>query len=97
MAAPRAAAHPPLTGESPQVSGDGLTLLSSAEETAKDVRRILHDRDPAARGDATPRHRPDATGDPLLPVRLGRRFPSQGIDAVERTPVGGTTANGRPT
>ena len=51
-----------------------MTLVSSADETAKDVYRILHDRGLAVGGEATPRHRFRATGDSLLFARLGRRF-----------------------
>jgi glutamate racemase len=74
-----------------------VTLISSADETAKDVYRILHDRDLAAGSRATPRHRFRATGDSLLFARLGRRFLGPEIDAVEVAPVGDTTSNGRPT
>ncbi|MER6002414.1 glutamate racemase [Nonomuraea angiospora] len=86
--------YPLLTGAISYVVGDGVTLVSSAEETAKDVYRILHDRDLAAGGEATPRHRFRATGDSLLFARLGRRFLGPEIDVVEVAPVGGTTSNG---
>jgi len=67
--------YPLLTGVISYVVGDGVTLVSSAEETAKDVYRELagraefrDDRLPA------PRHRFLATGDPAPFERLGRRF-----------------------
>jgi glutamate racemase len=88
--------YPLLTGAISYVAGDGVTLVSSAEETAKDVYRILHDRDLAVGGEATPRHRFRATGDSLLFARLGRRFLGPEIDAVEVAPVGGTTYQGGP-
>ncbi|MGR6923241.1 glutamate racemase [[Actinomadura] parvosata] len=89
--------YPLLTGAISYVAGEGVTLISSADETAKDVYRILHDRGLAAGSEATPRHRFRATGDSLLFARLGRRFLGPEIDVVEVAPVGGTTYNGRPT
>ncbi|MER7502344.1 glutamate racemase [Nonomuraea pusilla] len=89
--------YPLLLGAISYVTGNGVTLVSSAEETAKDVYRILHDRGLAADGGATPRHRFFATGDSTLFARLGRRFLGPEIDVVEVAPVGGTTSNGRPT
>src|SRR5690606_8924098 len=88
--------YPLLTGAISYVAGDGVTLVSSADETAKDVYRILHDRGLAAGGEATPRHRFRATGDSTLFARLGRRFLGPEIDAVEVAPVGGTTVMGGP-
>ncbi|MGW2152799.1 glutamate racemase [Nonomuraea sp. NPDC001699] len=89
--------YPLLTGAISYVVGDGVTLVSSADETAKDVYRILHDRGLAAGGESTPRHRFRATGDSRLFARLGRRFLGPEIDVVEVAPVGGTTLSGRPT
>ncbi|GGS95019.1 glutamate racemase [Nonomuraea spiralis] len=89
--------YPLLTGAISYVVGDGVTLVSSADETAKDVYRILHDHGLAAGGEATPRHRFRATGDTELFARLGRRFLGPEIDVVEVAPVGGTTFSGRPT
>jgi glutamate racemase len=88
--------YPLLTGAISYVAGDGMTLVSSADETAKDVYRILHDRGLAAGSDATPRHRFRATGDSTLFARLGRRFLGPEIDAVEVASVGGTTVKGGP-
>ncbi|MER6942673.1 glutamate racemase [Nonomuraea sp. NPDC000554] len=88
--------YPLLTGAISYVAGDGVTLVSSADETAKDVYRILHDRDLAARNGATPRHRFLATGDSTLFAQLGRRFLGPEIDAVEVAPLGGSTWNGGP-
>ncbi|WUI01040.1 hypothetical protein OHR68_04245 [Spirillospora sp. NBC_00431] len=39
--------YPPLTGTISNVVGDGRTLVSSADETAKDVYRVPPDREPA--------------------------------------------------
>lgn len=86
--------YPLLTGAISYVVGEDVTLVSSAEETAKDVYRILHDRG-LADGGAHPRHRFMATGDTALFARLGRRFLGPEIDAVDLAALGGTTPNGR--
>ncbi|MEU7001360.1 glutamate racemase [Nonomuraea sp. NPDC046570] len=86
--------YPLLTGAISYVAGEDVTLVSSAEETAKDVYRILHDRG-LADGGAHPRHRFMATGDTALFARLGRRFLGPEIDAVDLAALGGTTPNGR--
>ncbi|MGY1985277.1 glutamate racemase [Blastococcus sp. SYSU DS0669] len=75
--------YPLLTGVLSVVLGDGVTLVSSAEETAKDVYRVLTRadllRDPAA---PSPRHVFLATGDPEPFARLGRRFLGPEVGAV---------------
>jgi glutamate racemase len=75
--------YPLLTGMISLVVGEGVTLVSSAEETAKDVYRVLQqtglDRDPEA---LPPVHRFSATGDPEPFVRLGRRFLGPEIGTV---------------
>lgn len=67
--------YPLLTGVLSYVMGESVTLVSSAEETAKDVYRTLvaHDlvRD---RQLPEPVHQFTATGDPADFQRLGRRF-----------------------
>ncbi len=67
--------YPLLTGMISLVVGDGVTLVSSAEETAKDVYRVLV-RDDLGRseGAPAPEHRFLATGDPDPFARLARRF-----------------------
>lgn len=74
--------YPLLTGAISYVAGDALTLVSSAEETAKDVYRILHDRGLAGTA-ARPRHRFRTTGDTALFRKLGRRFLGPEIEVVE--------------
>lgn len=67
--------YPLLTGVISYVVGDGVTLVSSAEETAKDVYRVLAGQGLARPDDASaPVHRFVATGDPEPFQRLGRRF-----------------------
>ena len=77
--------YPLLTGMISLVVGDGVTLVSSAEETAKDVYRVLAEtglgRDPEA---PPPVHRFLATGDPEPFARLGRRFLGPEIGQVRR-------------
>ncbi|WP_242903871.1 glutamate racemase [Actinomadura terrae] len=76
--------YPLLTGAISYVVGDGVTLVSSADETAKDVYRVLHDRGLArAEPVPEPRHRFRATGDPDVFATLGRRFLGPEIGAVE--------------
>jgi glutamate racemase len=76
--------YPLLTGVISYVMGEGVTLVSSAEETAKDVYRTLvaHDlvRDSAL---PEPVHRFRATGDPAPFALLGRRFLGPEIGDVE--------------
>src|SRR3712207_3184293 len=66
---------PLLTGVISYVMGEQVTLVSSAEETAKDVYRTLLaagiERDPAL---PPPTHRFLTTGDPEEFHRIGRRF-----------------------
>ncbi len=67
--------YPLLTGMISLVVGEQVSLVSSAEETAKDVYRVLArnglDRDPER---PAPQHRFVATGDAEPFARLGRRF-----------------------
>ena len=67
--------YPLLTGAISYVMGDGVTLVSSADETAKDVYRVLADRD-ALRDPALPppTHGFITTGDAQAFRALARRF-----------------------
>jgi glutamate racemase len=81
--------YPLLTGVIGLVMGDSVTLVSSAEETAKDVYRVLVQSAAVRAEDAPPpRHRFVATGDPAPFRRLGRRFLGPEIEVVEPTPLG---------
>jgi glutamate racemase len=77
--------YPLLTGVISYVVGDGVTLVSSAEETAKDVYRELA-RTHGFRDEnlPAPEHRFLATGDPEPFERLGRRFLGPEVAAVAR-------------
>ena len=75
--------YPMLTGVLQLVMGDGVTLVSSAEETAKDVVRVLSQQDLLAEpGEAPPDHEFLATG-PVEPfVKLARRFVGPDVGRV---------------
>jgi glutamate racemase len=67
--------YPLLTGLLSVVLGDGVSLVSSAEETAKDAYRVLMQADLLRPADAgEPVHEFRATGDEATFRRLGRRF-----------------------
>jgi glutamate racemase len=76
--------YPLLTGVISYVMGEGVTLVSSAEETAKDLYRTLVEnnllRD--ARGGA-PTHKFLATGDAKAFESLARRFLGPEVTRVE--------------
>ena len=75
--------YPLLTGVVSYVMGDGVTLVSSAEETAKDTYALLvrHglERDPAL---PAPEHRFLTTGQPDEFARIGRRFLGPELESV---------------
>jgi glutamate racemase len=85
--------YPLLTGVISYVVGPDVTLVSSAEETAIDVYRVLASRgllrDPAA---GPPRHHFLATGDPTPFQTLGRRFLGPEIGTVSQFAGGGAAA-----
>ena len=65
--------YPLLTGVISYVMGDDVTLVSSAEECAKDVYRVLTERDLAV-ADGVPTHRFLTTGQPEEFATIGQRF-----------------------
>jgi len=66
--------YPLLTGVLQIVMGDGVTLVSSAEETAKDVVRVLTEAELLRAEPEQPEHLFTTTGDPVSFARLARRF-----------------------
>ena len=66
--------YPMLTGLLSVVLGEQVTLVSSAEETAQDVYRVLLANDLLAPETAEPVHRYEATGSAEPFERLARRF-----------------------
>ena len=77
--------YPLLTGAISYVMGDGVTLVSSADETAKDVYRVLADSDALRPANLPPpSHGFTTTGDAAEFTRLARRFlgPEVGADSA---------------
>jgi len=75
--------YPLLTGIVSYVMGDQVTLVSSAEETAKDVYRLLVQHD--LERDASlpePEHRFLTTGQPAEFASIGRRFLGPELEQV---------------
>jgi glutamate racemase len=84
--------YPLLTGMLSLVLGEGVTLVSSAEETGKDVYRTLATHDLLRPVDApAPVHQFLATTDPAAFTRLGRRFLGPQMPAAELLPPEPTT------
>jgi glutamate racemase len=76
-----------LTGVLHYVMGHDVALISSAEETAKDVFAELAARD-GFRSGPEPRHRFVSSGDPATFQALGARFLGPEIGAVEERSLG---------
>ncbi|WP_051426162.1 glutamate racemase [Jiangella gansuensis] len=78
--------YPLLTGVISYVMGEDVTLVSSAEETAKDVYRVLAAQR-LMRADTLPppRHQFRSTGDARPFRELGRRFLGPEVSSVEET------------
>ncbi|MDT7661576.1 MAG: glutamate racemase [Pseudonocardiales bacterium] len=85
--------YPLLSGVLQLALGPDVTLVSSAEETAKDVLRVLSELDLLREPALTPMtgHEFLATGDPEPFRRLGRRFLGPEIGAVSSLPTTGPT------
>ncbi len=67
--------YPLLAGMIGLVMGDGVALVSSADETAREAYRVLTDCDMFRPEDSDPpRHEFRSTGDPETFARLARRF-----------------------
>jgi glutamate racemase len=82
--------YPLLTGVISLVMGEGVTLVSSAEETAKDVYRVLTRADLLRDEDSPPPvHQFLATGDPEPFGRLGRRFLGPEVGSVAHVGTAG--------
>ena len=66
--------YPLLTGVISYVMGNDVTLVSSAEETAKDLYRVLVEKNLMRIADAKPSYRFISSGDPISFTRLASRF-----------------------
>lgn len=77
--------YPLLTGVISYVMGDGVTLVSSAEESAKDIYGVLT-RNGLLRDDAlpAPRHRFVTTGSPPEFAAIGARFLGPVLHSVDQ-------------
>jgi glutamate racemase len=76
--------YPLLSGVIQLTMGETVTLVSSAEETAKELVRVLTERDLLRGHDAPPATRTfEATGDPDAFLRLAARFLGPAITGVE--------------
>ncbi|MET4003431.1 glutamate racemase [Arthrobacter sp. UYCu511] len=76
--------YPLLTGVISYVMGDTVTLVSSAEETAKDVYRALVSHDLERVSVAAPTHQFLSTGDAASFAVLARRFLGPEVRGVEQ-------------
>jgi glutamate racemase len=81
--------YPLLTGVISYVMGDDVTLVSSAEECAKDVYRVLTERGLEHATDVTPEHRFLTTGQPEDFGRIGQRFLGPELQSVAQFAGGG--------
>lgn len=79
--------YPLLTGVISYVMGDNVTLVSSAEETAKDTYRALVAGGLERTATTPPQHRFLATGDADAFQALARRFLGPEVGAVDRMEV----------
>ena len=71
-----------------EVIGDDVTLIDSAEETAREIARVLRDECLTADAHAEPHHRFIASDDPLMFLQLGQRFLGDAIESVEVKTLG---------
>lgn len=79
--------YPLLTGVISYVMGEDVTLVSSAEETAKDLYRVLVEKNllRVEQGPAT--HKFISSGDPETFAHLARRFLGPEVNFVQGTPA----------
>jgi glutamate racemase len=66
--------YPLLTGVISYVMGNDVTLVSSAEETAKDLYRVLVEKNLMRIADVKPSYKFISSGDPISFTKLARRF-----------------------
>jgi len=92
--------YPMLIGAITHVMGDAVTLVSSADETAKDVFRILTDEgllrnpvEPSRGGIPVGEHRFFATGEAESFHRLAERFLGPAVGPIARLPIMGSVGS----
>ena len=76
--------YPLLTGALSLVMGDGVNLVSSAEETAKDLYKVLVDNDLLRTDSSSPTLSFRATGDAASFEKLAKRFLGPEVSKVEK-------------
>ena len=76
--------YPLLTGALSLVMGDGVNLVSSAEETAKDLYKVLVDNDLLRTAGEPPTLSFRATGDAASFEKLAKRFLGPEVSKVEK-------------
>jgi glutamate racemase len=76
--------YPLLTGALSLVMGEGVSLVSSAEETAKDLYKVLVDNDLLRTDSASPTLSFRATGDAASFEKLAKRFLGPEVSKVEK-------------
>ena len=76
--------YPLLTGALSLVMGEGVNLVSSAEETAKDLYKVLVDNELLRTDSASPTLSFRATGDAASFEKLARRFLGPEVSKVEK-------------
>lgn len=82
--------YPLLSGAIGFVMGDGVNLVSSAEETAKDVFRVLTEHNLLAPNNAQPKYRFLSTGKKQEFEKLAKRFLGpevMGVEEIERNQI----------
>lgn len=84
--------YPLLAGPISLVLGESVTLVSSAEQTAQALYRVLADASLLAEGIAEPDRQFLATGDPAAFAVLARRFLGPEVDGVSHLAVSGVRA-----
>ena len=77
--------YPLLTGVISYVMGNDVTLVSSAEETAKDLYRVLVEKNLVRTADTRPTYRFISSGDPISFTNLARRFLGPEVGEVRRS------------
>jgi len=76
--------YPLLSDTIAKVAGDGIKLISSAEETARELKEFLTRKDSLRGEDSAPDLKFISSGDENVFRRLGARFLGQEIEFVER-------------
>lgn len=77
--------YPLLAGVISYVMGNEVTLVSSADETAKDLYRVLVEKDLLRASDAKPDYQFISSGDPQSFADLARRFLGPEVSTVKRS------------